>query len=158
MPKHFWINPQRFSAIGKKVEANGMNIEVCLSPTDVPMGITGTYLKDSGEFLIQFDYQNRESPGPEKLTKESGDVRFIEGRHSGKLLSIIIPIDKRPFDNVSLIALKTAVGKAMDARSKALINQSARPIGPVLNAEAAQRAIDGVPFDAVAADLLSVGA
>ncbi len=157
MPQHFWVNPKRFSAIGQTVEVDGMSIEVRLSPSDVPTGITGAYQKDQGEFVVLFEYQNREVAGPEKVSKDATTVRFIEGRHSGKLLSIIIPIDAKPFDNVSLIALKTEVGKAMDARREALRGPNSRPIGPLLNAEATQNALEGV-FDKVAAELLSVGA
>ena len=154
MSKHIWINPKRFSSIGERVLADGMKIEVFLSPSDTPNGITGTYDEDRGEFVIAFEYQNREIPGEEL---HSGKVRFIEGRHSGKLLSIVIPIDHKPFDKVSLITLKTEVGKALDARREKLKGPKSLPLGPLLNAQATQTALDG-EFEKVTAELLSVGA
>jgi hypothetical protein len=154
MSKHIWINPKRFASIGEKVHHDGMQIEVFLSPSDAPNGIVGTYDQKRGEFVIQFEYQNHEAPGDEH---RQGKVRFIEGRYSGKLLSIVIPIDDKLFNNVSLIALKTEVSKALDARRESLKGPQSLPLGPLLNAQATQTALDG-EFDELTADLMCVGA
>jgi hypothetical protein len=112
MGRFVWVNPERLTKMRKQVRVDGVDISVELSPFDVPRAIVGSYDRGHGLFIIEFQYGDDE-PARSAPTTEEG-VSIFEGRHSGKLLKITIPVDHHPLNQVGIIALKTRILGALD--------------------------------------------
>ncbi len=111
MERYIWVNPDRLEDTQKKV---GLDFLVELSPYDVPKGITGTYSPGDGHFLIEFEYIDNEPP---VVSETTHGVRVFQGKHSGKLLRLVIPIDTPPLDTAGAIRLRTNVLDAVGGMS-----------------------------------------
>lgn len=108
---YIWINPERVDAAKTaKDEVEGIDFIIELSPYDAPQAITGCYDEDSGRFTIAFEYIDDE---PGKAIKATGGVGIFAGVHSGKILSIVLHIDKPPLDRAAVIQLRTNVLDAL---------------------------------------------
>jgi hypothetical protein len=115
MQNYLWVNPGRLKK-GRHVEkTDGMEITVEISPYDLPTSVVGGYDPKTGRFVITFRYIDRED-AVESPSKKFEGVTFLEGKNSGKLLSIQIAIDAPPMDNTAVISLKTKVMEALRHR------------------------------------------
>ncbi len=70
--------------------------------------------------------------------KSYNHVQVLEGRYSGKLLSIRLPINKPPFDDACLIELQTHARDAFESRRKQLGDQ----LDKILNQTVASKVIE----------------
>lgn len=110
MAKHIWINPERVQN-AKSLRIGGVKFSVSISPFDTPKEIIGQYDVSTGLFSISFKYDDSE-PVAKAATSPDG-VEFFEGKHSGKLMRIVVPVDK---NNLAIVALQTKVMKALVQR------------------------------------------
>ncbi|MDX1967912.1 MAG: hypothetical protein SFV23_12120 [Planctomycetaceae bacterium] len=140
MESHIWINPARFRSVGEQVEVDGVDVYVQLSPFDAPTGIRGRFLSDRKLFEIQFEYMDSEVGGS---IKTDGLIQFVEGRYSGKLLAIRIPVGSKSLDSVGLIRLQTEIVTALEKRVDSLDPKKHKklPFGRFLNSKAAQEVV-----------------
>lgn len=111
MAKHVWVNTERLQE--KKMQVEGVDIVVQLSRIDAPRALSGDYVKRDGKFVITFSYVQEE---PSVLVKtEDNGIAFREGKYSGKILSISVPVK----DNaVAVISLTTKIKDALAERRK----------------------------------------
>ncbi|MFV0442531.1 MAG: hypothetical protein ACK5Q5_03065 [Planctomycetaceae bacterium] len=154
MAKHIWINPARFQKLGKEVQVDGIDLQVQLSPFSRPNGVRGEYQRKTKCFVIRFDYIDAEPDGAPSVHR---GIRFIPGKHSGKLLAIEIPIAVGVFKSAALIQLQTEVVAALkDQSSQFDPEQNDRGTwGKYLNWEAAREVLeDESEFNAVAGELV----
>jgi hypothetical protein len=111
MANYIWFNPGRFLDLRKTEQAGGMQITVELSPYETPKGLLGKYDQSRGEFSIEFRYIDHE---PCRSESVHDGIRLTRGRHTGKLLTIAIPVDKAPHDTTCVIELKTKIIRALE--------------------------------------------
>lgn len=119
MAKHIWINQERLEKARKTLTVDGVDFSVEISPFDAPREIVGQYDKTTGYFEISFKYDDSE---PTSSSSHSNDgIEFREGRYSGKLMKILIPVDKK---DLAVITLQTRVMKALAGRRLAFPKKS----------------------------------
>jgi hypothetical protein len=138
MAYYRWINPNRIKARSRTQTVAGLSIEVELSPYHSPQGVSGEYSPTDGTFMINFEYIDDEPPASETTT--IGDVLISEGKFTGKILSIALPIDSQPLEKMAVIQLKTIEQKVLGAlrqREKRLLGK----VDQELNQEAAEDAL-----------------
>ena len=116
MARYMWVNPERLK-IGDNSPSEMTNVDIELSPYDVPRTVSGEYDPLTRSFVIRFRYLDDEA---KTTTKVFNGVTFTEGVHSRRLLAISIPIDKPPFDRTSAISLRTSFKSAFEARRETL--------------------------------------
>lgn len=88
---------------------NGISFVVSLSPYFFPETIQCTYKAETGCLVINFKYIEDE---PRERSQENFDYGMIwVGKHTGKLLSIQIRVDKHDIDHVEM----SVIDKAFDA-------------------------------------------
>ncbi len=111
MERYIWINPDRLLKAHSKETVEGIDLIVELSPYDAPKAIVGKYEKETGCFLITFEYIDKEAG-----TSNSYDegITVSRGKHSGKLLGISMQVNQLPLDKAAIIHLRTIVRKALD--------------------------------------------
>lgn len=124
--RHVWVNPDRIKAGKTMVSVHGVTLDVDLGPFDFPSELIGTHDENAGQFRIDFRYLDDEPRSAVPI--ECDGLLFVEGVHSGKLISIIIPIDSKGFDNIGVIEakLESAFSKRdvdSKSRSKSLTRQ-----------------------------------
>jgi len=78
------INPKEFSA-SEHVQIRGVNIEVFLSPFDLPEAVRGSYDRDAKKFLIEFRYIGGNEPLATDML-ESDTISI--GKHSKRIYKI----------------------------------------------------------------------
>jgi hypothetical protein len=115
MKRDIWINPVRLADAGKLENVNGVSIRVELSLYGAPKRVEGSYDSQRGVFTVKFGYIDDE-PKASRPQRFDNGVEIDEGKFSGKLLAIRIPIDSRPFDKTCVIELKTKVIDALRIR------------------------------------------
>ena len=131
-----WINGERIRK-SRTVDVYGLEIEVELSPFETPTSIRGRHLPHIG-FVIDFDYIDSEPSvsNPEKVES----VEFLEGRHTGKLLRITIPVDDAQYKNVAVI--KANVNSALRYRGEQIPLADQTMLGKSLNNEFVSTVLD----------------
>lgn len=96
-----WI-PVNTSEINelRVVSLHGVNVNVYLSPYDVPRGIRGYFDREADRFAIEFQYIVKEPT--KKLDGKDGVVTVYVGKNSGRLYRILINVNKIKVDHVAL--------------------------------------------------------
>jgi hypothetical protein len=117
MSRYVWVNPERLKKGRLRNQCEGVDLIVEVSPYSKPVSVIGDYDRVGGKFLIQFRYIDNEPNAPRPT--ESNGVVIVEGRYSGKILSIALPIDGPELKTVGIISLKTRIKNALKARSQA---------------------------------------
>lgn len=136
MGTYVWVDPERIIRRQESVEVDGVHLTVEASPYDVPTAVRGSYDTKRGLFKIEFRYIDDEPAANADSTYDG--ISVTEGKHSGKLLTISIPIDKPGWADAGVIALTTTnVARAMQLRGKSLGDE----LGRVLNQHAAEDAL-----------------
>lgn len=81
-----WISldPAQFSE-AQQMSIEGLNVEVFLSPYDMPEAVRGLREEHPDKFVIEFKYIGGEE---EVETETQGDLAFKIGKHSKRLYSI----------------------------------------------------------------------
>lgn len=126
--RYVWVNPSRISPSSSELHGSefmlpGVSINVQLSPYDMPKGVSGSYDGTHGTFTIRYDYINKEK---ERITKKIIEgATIIEGDVSGKLLGIILPIDKPPLQEACIIELRNKFLSALTTREGQLPHHKA---------------------------------
>lgn len=113
MARFVWINGELLQKSNRTLTVDGIDFEVQISPYDAPRSISGAFDQATGLFKITFQYSDDERP---MAASTIDGIHFIEGRHSGKLLQIVIPTEAK---NLKIIALQTRVLDALEKRGKA---------------------------------------
>ena len=116
MESYIWINPSRLPKGETNTSVDGIDLVVELSPYDIPKAITGRYDEPEGCFEIAFEYIDEE---PQTFSESPHGIRVAQGKHSGKLLGVSIPVDHPPLDETAIIQLRTNVLDALDGIEKA---------------------------------------
>jgi len=111
---HVWINPERLDKFSTTEKCDGIELVVRLSPYDVPRAVSGEYVQPDGLFVIEFQYLGEEPAMRMPGSSDGGGIHLWQGRHSGKLMKIAIPIDKPPLDSAAIIRLRTTITGAID--------------------------------------------
>jgi len=116
-------------------------INVELSPYHAPQGVSGEYSPADGTFTIGFDYIDDEPPSEQKT--KLNDVTISEGRFTGKILAITLPIDKPPLDKTCIIQVQTIGERVLDAlRQRDRLVHERGKIDQELNQEAAKQILN----------------
>jgi len=120
-----WINEERFANATREETIDGVRMMVTLSPFNTPTRVSGELSSDGNSFVIKFDYIDDEPGGEPKIY---GPVSVVEGKHTGKLLSIILPVDRPPIQQPRVIEvvvneLKSKAIEALQLRQKRLRSQ-----------------------------------
>lgn len=84
------LDPTKLN-VGTQKEIRGVQVNVHLSPYDVPDGVRGYFDKKLNRFVIEFRYMGQEDPN-ESVDRidHQRHVRAIVGRHSRRLYRIEI--------------------------------------------------------------------
>lgn len=111
------LNPSEFNK-PEHVSVNGADIEVFLSPYDMPEAFRGSFIKQEGKFEIEFKYIGGNEPLEAKKVKD-GSMLLQIGRHSKRLYRILLDIepDKR---EVTLSLLLPKFNKQLETLTRAL--------------------------------------
>jgi hypothetical protein len=140
-----WIqlDSSRVDKINHREKKSGVEIEVSLSPNDIPEAVRGRSCPETpGHFLIEFKYANLEETEVRTLS-DSVDVRL--GKHSGRVYAIIVDghklLAKQPATKVELSlkiqGMLTRLGQESGLRRPAL-QRRANIARSVLETEAEQ--------------------
>lgn len=93
------ISPSDLRPDGR-VEFRGVHVDVALSPYDIPDAVRGDYDELRQRFRIEFRYPDKEAPAG--ATVSNGPVELVVGQYSGKILSVLIDVDRHKLNAVSL--------------------------------------------------------
>jgi hypothetical protein len=127
-----WIEvDQRKLAAPRREVVNGVEMQVFVSPYDVPQAIRGAYDDSKHRFAIELKYVGDDEP-LESRQPHDNVVMFV-GKESGRLKRIEIDVDRL---NVSAVALK--IISAIDSFAKQSHTFRRRT-----NYDAAKKAIEG---------------
>lgn len=150
MAQQVWVNPARLKHAEATMRVDGVDLHVELSPYSTPTQIVGEYLEDRGRFVITFKYIDDEPRRPAKTIPPG--VEVFEGRYSGKLLAIEIPVDSRALDTVAVIKLRTDMATAL-----AEIQKEKRSTDcPSLNADVAEELLtEDATFETLTRELVA---
>ncbi len=135
MTKSRLLNPDRFANLRRSAKADGLDITVELSPYETPKAVAGSVDDKNLELRIFFSYIDTE-PGVEFAA--SNGVRFVEGKHTGKLLTIIAPLVKVPLDQETAEDVRQKIRNALKQRADSVKSK----IGRQLNLDAASAVIN----------------
>ena len=113
------LNPSEFNK-SEHVVMHGADVEVFLSPYDMPEAIRGAFAKDAGKFLIEFKYIGGDEPLEEQQEKgEKGSMLLQIGRHSKRLYQILLDLDPNKSE-VTLNLLLPKVSRQLETLAKLL--------------------------------------
>lgn len=119
----------------EKVVFGGGTFRVQLPKAELPRGLTGEYDRDRRRYLVRFDYLSKE-PGV-RVTADRNGVWIEEGRYSGNILSISVPVK----DEVEGFApLTSSIRTALAERGTRLSGM--QMIGRKLNQLVAEKMFD----------------
>jgi hypothetical protein len=111
MAKWIRVDPEKFTKL-RHEKIRGVDVEVFVSPYDVPLAVGGEYNEKIDKFVIEFKYL---SPEEEKIPlKDDPDFSLIVGEKSRRLYGIQIEVKKLDAERVGLRVLVEQVDKAID--------------------------------------------
>ena len=112
-----WIKVDSRAVNTRHVESrNGIEIEVFVSPYDVPAAVRGSYADEIKKFAIDFRYLTE----PEESIPEGGfdrHVQFFVGKGSKRLQRIVVDVDDLDANAVSLRIIKSIHALAAQRQS-----------------------------------------
>ncbi len=146
MARHIWINPDRIPKTRRQTRIDGVDLVVQLSPYDAPTSISGQYDQSTGCFVIQFMYVDNEPPA--SRVHQIGEISIREGRYSGKILTIRIPVDR---NELAMISMQTKLMSALKSRKEGF--RGVPTIGKELNQEIAEEILSE-DLDELASELV----
>lgn len=112
-----WIDPERLSKTSQKRNIDGIDLVVEISPYTKPEEVSGAYDPTKKTFVIEFDYFDNE---PEGKSSSFDEVVITEGKYTGKLLTISIPLDSLPHENACVTSLRTKALEALEKRAASI--------------------------------------
>lgn len=145
MTTYRWVNSELLNTTNTSITVDGITLDVQLSPFDTPRGISGEFDTKSRVFSINFQYADEEPPAGQRTID---DIAFVEGKHSGKLLKILIPTSNK---NLMVIELETRVVNALKKRRKSFHGLS--DINRQLNQDVASEVLHST-FNEIAGELV----
>ena len=148
MAKYIWISNDIVHKTNKTLQVDGIDLEVQISQYDAPRSISGAFDKANGLFRIVFQYSDKE---PAKAGSTIDGIQFIEGRHSGKLLEIVIPTEAK---KLKVVSLQTQVLDALEKRGKAF--KGLPTINRELNQDVAKDVFQSTSFKDLTEELVGV--
>jgi hypothetical protein len=104
------IDPRQVHVPPEVENVHGVEIQVFVSPYDIPKAIRGEYDKRERRFIIDFDYLDQE---PLKELPEKHVTRVV-GELSGRLRRLKIDVDALNAKTVALQVLQERVLGALD--------------------------------------------
>lgn len=87
-----WIDADELRSLEKEEVVDGLSITVRTSPFHLPKSVTGVFDEQRQVFSIQFHYPDSEPPSKQNSFTTDG-LTIVEGKFSGRILSIEIPGD-----------------------------------------------------------------
>lgn len=115
-------------------EIRGVNLNVTLSPFDIPENVTSDFNEKTGRLLLRFEYSN----AGEKLVCKSkqASLKVVTGKTSGRIYELDIDTSKFFSGDVSEIELTVSVERIEEEiaeySSNGLRAQSVQAIGNIL--------------------------
>ena len=136
MSQNYWINinPARFFDLEEVDRVDGLDITIHCSPYEAPRQVAGCYDKEHNEYSILFAYMDDEE---DTVEKPVGHVRVFEGKQSGRICRIAVPVDKLPTDASAVVKMQITIQEALDERLPNLRDK----IGRRLNQKAANKVL-----------------
>ena len=105
-------------AFSRHRKIRGVDIDLVISPYDIPEAVRGEYDKNLRRFVIEFRYMSDE---PWEYDKYDSGIALRIGRHSGRLYGI--EVDVHALD-AQRINLRMTVEKAVANAINRLVHQS----------------------------------
>jgi hypothetical protein len=136
-----WIDPERSSNTSQKRNIDGVDLVVELSPYTKPEGVSGAYDPTKKTFVIAFDYFDNE---PQGKSSSFNGVVITEGKYTGKLLTINIPLNSLPQDNDCVISLRTKALDALEQRAASLRIQGDRQLNQSIAKEVLEHDLEAL--------------
>jgi len=93
----------------------GVDFEVAVSPYAFPEYLECGYQESEGVFVIKFKYLDTE---PAIKLASDAVARLNVGKHTGRLLSLEIPVDRLGVDKIKMRVIETAVRAIESARQQ----------------------------------------
>lgn len=135
MEIYHWIDEERLIDAHQEEEEDGVITVVELSPYETPKRVSGDYRDRTGEFVITFHYINDEDASDPQTYQ---GVKVVEGKYSGKILQLILPIDTPQLDPGCIINLKSKAAAALEIRQQRILGKTDQE----LNQTVAQKVIE----------------
>ncbi len=129
------IGQDRLDDLSRSETVEGINLIVSLSPYATPRSFWSDYSNQEHQITLGFDYSDREPVG-RRTTFD--DVTVSEGRYSGKVITIAIPVDDLPDQPAEVNNVKTKALNALRQRQEKLGNK----IDQILNQTVASKVIE----------------
>lgn len=136
MENYRTLDQEQFFNLRKAENVDGLQITVRLSPYETPCAVAELYDGDGKKVRISFRYIDSE-PGVQ--VPGADGVTFVEGRHTGKLLSISVPIDVGQLSAADVDGVRYRALEAIRKR-RATFKEA---VGRRLNFDAAKTVIHG---------------
>jgi hypothetical protein len=110
------LDPAEFSKAEHK-SLHGVDVEVYLSPYDIPEAVRGSYNKENRRFLIEFKYIGGDEPLETETDNRSGAILKI-GRHSKRIYQIEIDMDSTKEKMIGLRLILPKVDRVLNKLAK----------------------------------------
>ena len=107
------FRPTDLEDAGERQQIDGIDVEIYLSVFDKPTAVSVANDAARNELVIAFRYPDQEAPARSAKTS-ANKVRIVEGRYTGKLLELRVPLHHR---QLSSSALKDQLDLALDERA-----------------------------------------
>lgn len=122
----------------KLVEVRGAQVEVSVSPYDIPERISGEYNRDAQQFVIRFVYPVDDEP---LETVDRGTVQLRIGKYSQRLHQIALDLTAQRTDTVELklVVIRAVESLATESKRRARDdNDNYRIAEEVINDQSAE--------------------
>lgn len=125
MSKRRWIqlDPNEYDE-PREIGMADVEVDVFISPFEIPRGVRGYYDKARKRFVIQFKYIATHEP-IDRLSTEPSQVQTFIGRNSGRIYEFEIDVDGLGAQSVSLRL--RAAQEAIEAMREHVPSSGAKP-------------------------------
>lgn len=104
------VNPAEFSKPEQR-KIHGMNVEVFVSPYDMPEAVRGILEADSKTFTIEFRYIGGDEPLEQVIQDR---VTTFVGKHSERIYKIVLPMAKEQPVSLRLVPQVNAIIRQLE--------------------------------------------
>jgi len=126
MASQIWVKPEIADLTQQSIKVDGSDLNIRISPYDIPTIVSAELDKSKSKFNIQFDYIDNEPAIRDHSIKN--DVEVFQGKHSQKILKINVPVKQ---DVEDLEEVQNKILKAFAERGTKFDPDA--PIGGQLN-------------------------
>jgi hypothetical protein len=114
--KNDWIavDPRNLNKPQRQQTNSGVEIELYMSPYDIPQAVNGRYDESKKRFVIEFSYIAGDEP--RKCVPQDEHLSLYVGKQTNRLYAIEVDIDALQAETVAL-TVSQRIQNAMDALS-----------------------------------------